>query len=438
MQAVIIAGGKGTRLRSVIGDLPKPMAPVAGKPLLQHQVELARLHGFTDIILLLGYGASHIRGYLGDGSRFGVRIRHVEETQPLGTAGSVLAILDDLDETFLVMYGDTLLNVDLTRFWQAHKSAQPAASLFLHPNDHPNDSDLVELDASGRVRTFHPYPHDPQRDYANLVNAALYVLSRDALAPYAGQTAYRDFGKHLFPHLVAMGTPLLGYRSPEYIKDAGTPERLAKVNADFASGRVARGSLDTPAIAVFTDRDGTLNHDVPYISRPEHLELFPGIGEAIRRLNRADVRVVVITNQPVVARGECTMEGLTAIHNKLETALGAHGAYLDAIYFCPHHPDRGFAGERPELKIACPCRKPATGMIEHAAAELNIDLARSWFIGDSTVDLQTAANAGVRSILIATGLAGKDGKYPCQPTAAASDFAAAIDFLFSNHHLEHS
>src|ERR1700735_4868832 len=195
------------------------------------------------------------------------------------------------------MYGDTMLNVHLRRFWDAH-AAPDAATLFLHPNDHPQDSDLVELDEGGHVVAFHPYPHDPQRYYSNLVNAALYVVDRNSLDAYAGSTAFPDFGKHLFPHLLREGFGLGGYRSPEYIKDAGTPERLDKVTADYESGRIARGSFATAAPAVFLDRDGTLNREVSYVKSPAELEMLPGVAVAIRRLNRAGVRAVVITNQP--------------------------------------------------------------------------------------------------------------------------------------------
>jgi histidinol-phosphate phosphatase family protein len=335
------------------------------------------------------------------------------------------------------MYGDTMLNVDLERFWLAHQASGAAASLLLHPNDHPHDSDLVEVDAQNRIVAFLPYPHDSARFYANLVNAALYVFNRDALRPYANAVEYPDFGKHFFPFLLGRGVSLHGYRSPEYIKDAGTPERLDKVNEDYQAGRIGRGSLITPLPAVFLDRDGTLNRDVPYISKPEQLELLEGAAAAIRRLNQADVRVVVITNQPVVARGGCTEQELSEIHRKLETVLGSDGAYLDAIYYCPHHPHKGFAGERADLKVVCNCRKPATGLIDRAVNELHIDLSRSWFVGDTTVDLKTAANAGIRSILLRTGWGGSDARYTVCPEAVLSDLPAAVDFLLSDHRLEH-
>jgi D,D-heptose 1,7-bisphosphate phosphatase len=130
------------------------------------------------------------------------------------------------------------------------------------------------------------------------------------------------------------------------------------------------------------------------------LELLPGAAEAVRAINRAGRLAVLITNQPVIARGECTEAGLRQIHNRLEWLLGESHAYLDAIYYCPHHPDSGYPGERPDLKTVCTCRKPATGLLETATRDLNIDVGRSWMVGDSTADMQAAQNFGIRSVLV--------------------------------------
>jgi D,D-heptose 1,7-bisphosphate phosphatase len=385
MQLVIIAGGKGTRLKEILGNLPKPMAEVAGKPLLEHQVLLARKYGIRDILILTGYGAEHIERYFGDGAAWNVRIHYQRELQPLGTAGALLDAFDKLDDTFVVMYGDTMVNVDLERLIAAHSPAA-SATLLVHPNDHPQDSDLVEMNDRNEILAFHSYPHPAGANLQNLVNAALYVFSKQALRV---STSPADIAKHLFPALLAAGKVLYGYRSREYIKDAGTPERLERVRGDYQSGP-----------AVFLDRDGTLNQERGWLSAPENLELMPGAAEAVRAINRSGRLAVVITNQPVVARGECSEAGLRQIHNRLEWLLGESHAYLDAIYFCPHHPDAGFPGERADLKIPCECRKPATGLLETATRDLNIDVGRSWMIGDREGDMQAAKSFGIRSVLV--------------------------------------
>ncbi len=435
-QAIILAGGAGTRLRDRLGDLPKPMIPipVGGRPLLEHQVELCRRHGFDDLIFFVHYRADLIERHFGDGSKWGVRIRYVTETQPLGTAGAVLAGFDLLADRFLVLYGDTMVNVDLERLWNAHATAHADATLLLHPNDHPLDSDLVEVGPDNIVTGFHHRPHPTGVWRQNLVNAALYVLDRSALAaarsdlPAAGVV---DFGQHVFPALLRQGRRLLGYNSPEYIKDIGKPERYDRVCRELENGTIARSSLAVPQRAVFLDRDGTLIVDRDNLRNTEGLELLPGVAEAIHDLNHHAWRTVVVTNQPVVAKGWCDEAGLQQIHNKLETLLGLEHAFLDRIYHCPHHPDAGFPGERPELKIRCDCRKPATGLIQRAVAELNIDLAQSWFIGDTTIDVQTARNAGLRSILVRTGAGGKDGRHDVQADHVAADLKEAVAIVLS-------
>jgi histidinol-phosphate phosphatase family protein len=426
MQLVILAGGKGTRLRSRLGDLPKSMAPVGGRPILQHQIELARQHSFDEILLLVGHGRDAVESWAGDGSRFGVRLRAIEDSPSRGTAGAVLGAIPLLEPRFMVMYGDTMLNVDLKRLWSEHTRRGSAISMLIHPTDHPSDSDLVETDDCDRVVGIHAPPHDFGRDYRNQVNAALYVIEREAMTGWRQRDGMRDIAKDLLPDLISRGLDVFGYRSPEYIKDAGTPERLDAVNADWESGRIARGSLSTPAPAIFLDRDGTINRLVDYVRTPDALQLLDGVGGAIRAWNSAGWRVVVVSNQPVIARGDCTVDGLLAIHNRMETLLGREGAYVDRIYYCPHYPDGGFAGERPDLKFRCDCRKPATALIEQARLDLNIDMRNSWMIGDSTTDIRTARNAGLRSILVQTGSCGRDGLYPDAADLIAHNLLEAV------------
>jgi len=169
-----------------------------------------------------------------------------------------------------------------------------------------------------------------------------------------------------------------------------------------------------------------LNREVDGVTHPEKLELLPKVAKAIHELNHNGIRVVVISNQPIVAKGFCREADVQAVHNKLETLLGKEHAFLDRIYYCPHHPEKGFKGERAELKIECDCRKPAIGMIQHAVRDLNIDLSRSWLVGDTTTDLQTAKNAGVKSILVRTGYAGKDGKHGTQPDHVCDNLNEAV------------
>jgi histidinol-phosphate phosphatase family protein len=429
LKAVILAGGKGTRLASRSGGLPKSLVEVGGEPLLGHQLELLAKHGVDEVTLLCGFGFAAIREFCGDGSRWGLRLRCVEEREALGTAGAVIAALAELPEAFLVLYGDTMLNVDLRRFCAAHIASGADVTLFLHPNDHPQDSDLVETDLAGRITAIYPYPHPAGAALPNQVNAALYVVNAAVLREFDLPTEPLDLARDIFPELLRRGAHLQGYRSPEYVKDAGTPERLDHVEADMASGAIARGSLDVARPAVLLDRDGTINEEAGFINCPEQLRLIPGAAVGIRLLREAGYRIAVITNQPVLARGECSAAGLARIHDFMEMELAREGAFVDGIFYCQHHPDGGFEGEVAELKIDCDCRKPKTGLVERAVRDLNIDLGASWFIGDRTGDIELARRCGVRSVLVETGTGGADGRYGSVPDHVCADLLSAAKLI---------
>jgi D,D-heptose 1,7-bisphosphate phosphatase len=433
-QAIILAGGKGTRLQSRLNGLPKPLIDIAGKPLLERQIELLMRYGFDEVLILVNHAADQIAKFIDSKKHWPIRIECIDDGEPLGTAGATIAIYPKLQENFLVVYGDTMLDIDLERFEKFHlDSPLASATLFLHPNDHPQDSDLVEINRNNIIEQFYPYPHPDGAYLPNLVNAGLYWIRKDAIDIAGHEKKFSDFGKDFFPQLIERDAVLKGYNSPEYIKDCGTPSRLDKVCAHLLSGRIASQNLNNPQAAIFIDRDGVINEEMGRISKHENFHLTPGSKKAIKAINESNYRAVLVTNQPVIARGDCSEEDLKNIHNKMEALLGASGAYLDRIEYCPHHPDKGFPGERAELKIECNCRKPAIGMIEKAQKELNIDLRQSWFIGDSTADMLAASTAGIRSILVQTGHAGLDEKYPVLPDYICPNFESAIHFILSDY-----
>jgi histidinol-phosphate phosphatase family protein len=431
--AALLAGGQGTRLRERAGDLPKPMVPLLGRPLLDYQLDLCRIHGLTRVLLLVHYNHDAIRAHVGDGSQYGLTVEYAVEAEPRGTAGALGDALARLADTFVVLYADTYLDVDLRRIREVHARRSADATLFLHPNDHPHDSDLVELNDEGFVTALHPYPHPDGAEYDNLVNAALYVMRREALEAMIDRDRKADLAKDLFPRMLGAGRRLVGYVSPEYIKDVGTPERLDRVQADIAAGVPGRLSARVLRSAVFLDRDGTLNKDVNYLRRPDQLTVLPGVSPALQRLNRAGRLAVVVTNQAVVARGEATFADLKQVHRRLTHLLGLEHAYVDRIYMCPHHPDGGFPHEVAELKVACSCRKPATGMIDEACRDLQIDRRASWIVGDTTSDVETGRRAGLRTILVRTGYAGQDGRFPFRPDYVVPDLPAAVDWILDGH-----
>ena len=402
MRVVIIAGGQGTRIASVNSEIPKAMIPICGKPIIEHEVELCRRYGFTDFLFIIGYMGNQISSYFGDGSKWGVHIDYYQETHPLGTAGALGMLKDKLVEDFFVMYGDTIMDFDMMAMLKYHQEKNADATLFLHPNDHPYDSDIVQLDSDGKVVMFNNKPHPEGFVSKNIVNAALFIFTPNVLKMIeAGVKSHIE--KHVLPRCLDSGMKLFGYVSPEYIKDMGTPDRYVDVCHDFESGKVARLNKKNPRPAIFLDRDGTINEEVNLLTKPAQLKLIDGVAEAIRLINKSDYLAIIVTNQPVIARNLCSIEELEYIHASLETMLGKERAYVNAIYYCPHHPDKGYPEERSEYKIVCECRKPNPGMLLKAAREWNIDLSRSYMIGDSDRDLRAGRNAGCKgSIKITT------------------------------------
>ena len=406
MKVVIMAGGRGTRITSVASDIPKPMIKIDDKPVLEHELECLKSQGFTDIIITVSHLGHIIMDYFGNGSKispatgkpFGVHIEYYFEKEPLGNAGALFKIKDKLTNDFLLLNADALFDVDFNRFVKYHEQHGALVTLFAHANDHPYDSGLLVVDKDNYVQQWLTKEDVRPQYYRNIVNGGLHVISPKVLDVEIN-TPKVDLDRQILKPLAGTGK-MLCYNSPEYAKDMGTPERYYAACADYKSGKIQGKNLRNKQKAIFLDRDGTINKYVGYLRTPEQFELLDGVGEAIRKINLSGYLAIVVTNQPVIARGEVTVDGLQEIHNKMETMLGKEGAYLDGVYYCPHHPDKGFAGEVEELKIVCECRKPKAGLLLQAAKDFNIDLSQSWMIGDSENDVLAGRNAGCKTALI--------------------------------------
>lgn len=423
-----MAGGKGTRLQSLTNDeIPKPMVPVAGKPILQWQIECLREQNVTDIIIIVGHLGEKIQEYFQDGGSFGVKIRYISETMPLGTAGALSMLPPMLEEeSFFLVFGDVLFDIDLRRMAAFHRDKQAAATLLVHPNAHPFDSDLVIHNESGRVLRFDSKHNVRDYWYRNCVNAGFYLLNKAVCQEVPPQTKV-DLEKELLAKLIQDGRPVYVYPSSEYIKDVGTVERITRAEEELSSGLVEKRSLRNKQRAIFLDRDGTVNKKNGLVYQEEQFELEDEAAEAVRKINQSGYLAILVTNQPVVARGLCEAEDVERIHRKMETLLGREGTYLDAVRFCPHHPDKGYPEENPAYKIPCHCRKPDIGMLEECAEQFNIDLRGSWMVGDTTVDIQTGKNAGTHTALVLTGDAGRDGKFDVDPDLVCDNLLEAIE-----------
>lgn len=417
MKTVIMAGGKGTRISELFPDIPKPLIPITAadgtsKPVLQWEIESLVSQGFTEIILTVSHMADKIQAYFGDGSAYGCQITYYIEEAPLGNAGALFKLRSELTEPFLLLNADAVFEIDFNRMVEWHQKKGALVTLFTHPNSHPYDSGIVVADENSAVLQWLTKEDTRPEFYKNRVNAGLHVIDLSILdksgidANLVGKAneetgkVYKvDLDRQLLKPLCGTGR-MFAYDSPEYVKDMGTPERFAQVSHDFQSGVVSAKNLKNKQKAIFLDRDGTINKYVGFLRSIDEFELEEGAAEAIKMINQSGYLAIVATNQPVIARGEVTVPELNLIHDKMETELGKAEAYIDGLYYCPHHPHKGYEGEVPELKVDCDCRKPKPGLLIKASRDFNIDLSKSWMIGDGENDVKAGIAAGTHTALI--------------------------------------
>ncbi len=401
MKIIFMAGGRGTRLASINSEVPKPMFSILDKPVLEYGINAVKNQGYNDIIIVIGHLGNIIENYFGDGTKWGVNIQYMKEEEPLGTAGALYYLKDSLTDDFLLINGDVIFDINVERMYLYHRKHMGIATIFTHPNSHPYDSGIIVTDQDGCVQDW-LHKESKRLWYQNRVNAGIHMLSPKIFDENYGlyqSLKKMDLDRDVLKPLI-LKKKLYAYDSSEYVKDMGTPDRLIQVDKDIQSGKVKAKNLSKKQRAVFLDRDGTINKYVGFLRDIDEFELLPGVGEAIKAMNEMGYLVIVVSNQPVIARGEVSEEELSEIHNKMETLLGEKGAYVDAIYYCPHHPDKGYTGERAELKIDCSCRKPKPGMLLQAAKEFNVDLSQSWMAGDSEVDVIAGKRAGCKTVYL--------------------------------------
>lgn len=428
MKVVIQAGGKGTRLGSKTELVPKPMVQINQKPILWYQLDWCNRYKIDEVFIIVNHLGEVIKEYVDiNRHNYDFKISIFNETYPMGTVGGIKALEANLKTDFLVLYGDVLFDIDLNKLLFFHFDKKSEATLVVHPNDHPYDSDLVELDEFQKIKAFHSKPHDSNKFYHNIVNAALYVFS-PKIFNYLPRAVKSDFGKNIFPNIVNK-VSMYGYSTSEYLKDMGTPKRLNLVSNDVKSGKVFSKNLSNVQKAIFIDRDGVVNIDTKFVSDEKQFQMFPFVSEAIRKINSSEYLAIIVTNQSVIARNLTDIDGLNRIHKKMEHLLGKDGAYFDAIYYCPHHPDSGYPEENIEYKIDCECRKPKSGMLLEASKRFNIDLNKSYIIGDSQRDIIAGKNVGCTAILVETG--NENYSSNIKPDYKFANILDAVKFIYN-------
>lgn len=423
MKLIILAGGKGMRLG--LKKIPKSMVRVGQIPLLEHQINLAKRYGITEIFVLSGHLSEKIVNYFGDGKKWGVTITHLIESSPLGTGGCLRMIerLIGEKELFMVLYGDIMLDINLRKFMEAATRNKESVTILAHPSNHFYDSDLIEINKENKVVKFHKKPHSKGRYYHNLAVGSVYALS-GRIFKFFPKKKFFDFNKDLLPSLINAKQNVMAYRTAEYLKDIGTLSRLRLARNDYRLRKTSRLNNENVKKAIFLDRDGVINKFVPDLSNIKDFSLIKEAGLALKKINKSEYLAILITNQPQVAKGFLTEKKLDEMHKKMETFLGEQGVYFDGIYYCPHHPENGFKGEVKALKMECECRKPKIGMLTKATDDFNIVLKQSWIIGDSKRDILCGKNAGCKTIFV-----GNKHKTEVQPDYCFNNLLTAINFI---------
>lgn len=369
-QAVVLAGGRGTRMKPYSDTRPKAMVELAGKPFLEHVLVMLREQGFTDVLLLLGYLPDVITDHFGDGSALGLRITY-DTTDPDDlTCHRVQHAAHLLDERFLLLYCDNYWPMQLGRMWDHYLRVGAPAMVTVYANRDGWSRSSVIVDDESMVRVF-----DRGRTSPGLsgVEISYAILERDLVLPLLPEHQ-ELFEQAVYPVLADKGL-LSAFWSEHRYYSVGGLERLPYTEEFFAR---------RPAILL--DRDGVLNERPPraqYVTRPEQVRWLPGSLEAVRLLSAAGYRIAVVSNQAGVGRGAMSERDLELVTARMEADIVAAGGHVDATYHCTHDWDAG-----------CACRKPAPGMLFEAQRDLSLDLTRTLFVGDDDRDGLAAAAAG--------------------------------------------
>lgn len=379
MEAVVLAGGMGTRLRSAVPDLPKCMAPVAGRPFLAWLLDDLEAAGFGHIILSLGYRHEAIENWVAERNNQ-ARIDCVVEAEPLGTGGGVRLALQKAEESdVFVLNGDTWFGVDYAAMARFHRRQGLLATLALKPMRDFDRYGEVCCTPDGLIFAF----KEKQACAQGLINGGIYLLQRGALAGCPERFSLeRDFFEPL-----AAEEKLAGFRSEGYFIDIGIPTDYARAQQDFASGAFRPYPFD----ALLLDRDGVINVLRPgdYVKNIGEFLFCEGALEALRLVNPLFRRIVIVTNQRGVGRGLMTAGDLEEVHTWMLGRIREAGGRIDRIYVCP------------DTDNSSPRRKPNPGMALEVRADYpDIDFDRSWFVGDSASDLEFARRAGIPAFLV--------------------------------------
>lgn len=396
-EAVIIAGGLGTRMKEISFEIPKCLLPLGSGTILDAQLDFFHRYKFKIIHLFLGHGAQAVIEHLSTRNDL-TFIFHIE-SQPRGSAGELISTLSGFSNNLVVVHGDLYLDFPLDKMLIDLEDPNIAFVQLVHPSNHMRDSDIVIVDEILNIKKIQIKPHSQNLFVRNMCNAGVYCFSKTWLERIMQvgrkiDTPLIDIDRDFIPKLLQSGLKGKAHQNIGYVRDLGTPARFHEFNS------MQHKSLNHQKPIVFIDRDGVINENNGWIKNISDFHIFDDVGESIKALNEYGYRVIVITNQPIIARGEATIDDIHYLHAFLDMHLAEIGAFVDSYFVCPHHPDKGFEGEILELKLDCKCRKPKIGLFEEAISIFPTDLSLCWMVGDTWRDQEAAKNMDIRYINI--------------------------------------
>lgn len=379
-QAVILAGGEGKRLKPFTLKNPKPMVFVNGKPFMEHLIELLKINGIKEVVILTGYLGEKIENYFGNGSKFGIKIKYSytpfmnEKNEENESGLRIKNAKDLLRDYFLLLYCDNYFPLQLKKIISFFKS---------HPSDvlvtvYSNKDNSTKNNMLVREGLVTKYDSTRLEDNLNGVDIGFFIVNKKVLNLLPKTNS--KFEKKVLPYLIKK-RKLSGYLTDEKYYSIGDLDRV-KITEKFL----------IPKKIVFLDRDGVINKKPPkadYVKKWEEFEFLPGSIEAIKILKSKGYKIFIISNQPGVARGMLTEKQLENINKKMISRLKAENVSIDGIYYCPHGWDDG-----------CDCRKPRPGMLLQASKEHLIDLTKTILIGDDKRDVEAGTAVGCKTFMV--------------------------------------
>ncbi len=393
----ILVGGKGTRVKSITNGKSKAEIKLNKKSnIIDYQLtELIKLKKNIYIISNKKFLSlkKHVKKrYKND------KINFIDENSQLGTA-SAIKNLETLkyNQDFLIVFGDLLFNFDFKKLIDFHKLKKSKCTLVVHPNSHPEDSDCVELNDNSQVVKFYKKPHNKKKIINNLCLSGILIVNKKFLKLIKPNVS-QDISKNFLDKILKKNNKVFGYKTREYIKDVGTLERVDQAKKDLNSIKYKKGNINSKIPAIFLDRDGVINLEKNNGKYQNPRKFIKGSLDSFKKINNAGFLAILITNQPAVAKGFITLKKLKKDLKFLNYKIAKHNGYLDDIFYCVHHPHKGFKNELKRLKKNCKNRKPNNGMFLLANKVNNIDLKKSIMIGDRYTDYLAAKKTKIKFI----------------------------------------